>query len=81
MICDMYHIIHIEFGAKIYVFEYIKDAFFFFFFLSSTLRIYACVLYNIYLYGDSGILPLIFLKIGNMPLFANYIGACPCFDT
>ena len=20
-------------------------------------------------------------KIGNMPLFANYIGACPCFDT
>ena len=31
--------------------------------------------------GDSGILPLIFLKIGNMPLFANYIGAYPCFDT
>ena len=31
--------------------------------------------------GDSGILPLIFLKIGNMPLFANYIWACSCFDT
>ena len=31
--------------------------------------------------GDSGPLPLIFKKIGNMPLFANYTGACPCFDT
>ena len=31
--------------------------------------------------GDSGILPLIFKKMGNMPLFANYIRACPCFDT
>ena len=29
---------------------------------------------------DSGILPLILKKISNMPLFANYIGACPCFD-
>ena len=30
--------------------------------------------------GDSGILPLIFKKISNMSLFANYIGACPYFD-
>ena len=31
--------------------------------------------------GNSSLLPLIFKKIGNMPLFANYIAACPYFDT
>ena len=41
-------------------------------------------LYQIEIYssrGDSTILPLILKKIGNMLMFANYIGACPCFDT
>ena len=33
------------------------------------------------IYGDSSILPLLGKIFGNMPLFPNYIGACPCFDT
>ena len=31
--------------------------------------------------GESGILPFLKKKIGNMPLFPNYIRACPCFET
>ena len=36
---------------------------------------------SVHLVGDSSLLPL-FLKIfGNMPLFWNYIGSYPCFET
>ena len=31
--------------------------------------------------GESGILPIFKKKFGNIPLFPNYIGACPCFET
>ena len=31
--------------------------------------------------GDSSLLPSILKKISNMPLFRNYIGICPYFDT
>ena len=31
--------------------------------------------------GESSLLPLFGKKFGNMPLFANYIGVCPCFET
>ena len=33
-----------------------------------------------YMRGNSSLLPLFFKIFGNMPLFQNYLGPCPCFN-
>ena len=36
---------------------------------------------RVFLLGGSTLLPFLGKIFGIMPLFENYIGACPCFDT
>ena len=48
---------------------------------STTSSLPFCKLFLDCIRRNSSLLPLIFKKFSNMPLFRNYIGICPCFDT